>query len=392
MYSVPKSLRIAILLNPFDFKVKGGEYAPQLARELLGKGHTVRGFGAPGGLIPRSGKDPDEDGQRRSNSGLGVVSFKPDVILAYDALSPAAFMGARAARTLKVPLILVEAGTSIGGRFYERFLRWCGERMWGSFVRRYAKILIALDSVAEAQARSEGFDESVIRVLPQGVDLNEFRPGLTSNLLARHRIGGRVLLYIGLVSADRGLEVLINAYAKTLGQGSDWSLVIAGDGLPSARQALRALVDRLGMGSVVRCLPSLRAEEIPGLMGSATLLVVPAVNDGVRGIQIPRAMACGLPVLASDLPRFSDLLENEQSGMLVDAGSIPAWTDALRKAGGAPEARRRWGVRGRELAEERLAWPLIADSVEKLLEQVVQARALEEDEEARKERSPRASA
>lgn len=366
-----RSLRIAILLNPFDLSVKGGEYAPQLARELLGLGHNVRGFGAPPGMIPRSGAELGPDGTELKPEAPGVVGFGPDVIISYDALSPAAFLGARAARKLNVPLILVESGASSGGSRLTRLLRWCGERLWGMFVRRTAFGVVALDPLAAQQALSEGFDEKHVRILPAGVDLATFRPGLSSNFVRRHRIAGRLLLYVGKLSLDRGLQELIHAFARTVGRGHDWSLVLAGDGPTRARQALRAEVDRLGIGAFVKWLPTPRMEEIPGLMGSATLLAVPAVDERVRGIHIPRALACGLPVLASRLPRFADLLEDEESGLFAEPGSVESWSAVIARAAGAPEARKRWRLRAREIAETRLDWAIVAARFEELLFQAV---------------------
>jgi hypothetical protein len=60
---VSDSLRIALLLDPLsvyledplNLRFKWGNHAPQLAQELLSRGHSVRGFGAPPGFIPRSG-------------------------------------------------------------------------------------------------------------------------------------------------------------------------------------------------------------------------------------------------------------------------------------------------------------------------------------------------
>src|SRR5262245_48570719 len=60
-YSVSESLRVALLLDPLSLslagtglRVKWASHAPELAREFLGRGYHVRGFGAPAGLIPRS--------------------------------------------------------------------------------------------------------------------------------------------------------------------------------------------------------------------------------------------------------------------------------------------------------------------------------------------------
>ena len=106
---------------------------------------------------------------------------------------------------------------------------------------------------------------------------------------------------------------------------------------------------------------------MPGLIGSSTLLAVPAVDDSVRGKQIPRAMACGVGVLASDLARLRWLVEDDQTGLLAAPGDRVAWTAVLARAAGAPMARRRWGLRARERAEERFDWAQVAESFEEVL-------------------------
>ncbi|MEO2094393.1 MAG: glycosyltransferase [bacterium] len=356
-----RSLRIAILLNPFDLGVKGGDWAPQLARELLNRGHTVRGFGAPAGVIPRSSEAGDGDGDG------SLLGFAPEIIVAYDALSPAALKGARACHRLEVPLILVESGFSGPGRWHERLLRWLGQKLWGPLVRRRAACVVALDPQAREQALSEGFESNRIEVQGAGVDLQHYRPGLTSSLVSHHRLRGRILLYAGRVGPGRGLECLIEAFARTVGQGRDWTLVLAGDGPLHGRKVLRALADRLGVGARLHWLQRPRAEELPGLMGSATLLCVPAVDDSVRGKQIPRALACGLPVIASKLPRLSALVRDGETGLLVAPGNLDAWSAALTRASASPQARKRWSQRAREVALEEFNWVRVAEDFEALL-------------------------
>ena len=88
--------------------------------------------------------------------------------------------------------------------------------------------------------------------------------------------------------------------------------------------------------------PRPQSDELPGLMGGCTLLVVPATTDDVLGHQIPRAMACGLPVLASNRPRLAALVEAGECGLLLESGDVEAWKSGLMKAAGAPAKRRRW--------------------------------------------------
>lgn len=357
-----RPMRIAILVDPFTLHVKGGDHAPELARELLGRGHTVRGFGAPEGLIPRSGSDPSST---PIPEGPGVAGFAPDAIIAYQALSPAAWLGARVARKRRIPLLLVEVGSRSEESWRAHALRKVGESLWGRFVRHHTSSVVALDPGAEERVLRHGFERERVSLLAPGVDLADFRPGLASGLVLRHHIRGRILLYLGWIGPDRGLETLIHAFANTVGQRSDWSLVIAGDG--PERAALRAHVDRLGIGSCVHWVGTPRIEEVAGLMGSSTLFAVPGLDDSVRGQHIPKAMACGLPVLCSDKPILHFLVEPEGSGLIVPGGDLGAWVEALKRAAMSPEARKRWGRRGREIAEERLAWSQIARQIESRL-------------------------
>ncbi len=292
----------------------------------------------------------------------GLLGFRPHVIVAYDARSPAAWLGARRARRLRVPLILVDEGFPEIGRPLERALRGIGQSLWGRFVRRTAIRWIALDAAARDQALREGYPPDTVLDLDPGLPLTTFRPGLSSHLLSQHDIRGRILLHVGPIAEQHGFEVLVRAFATTVGQRSDWSLVLAGEGL--GRANLRALADRLGVGSRVHWISHLREEEIPGLMGASTLFAAPADDAVADGRAVRWALACGLPVLATQARRYATLLEDDGTGLLAPAGDVAAWTAMLRRAASAPESRRRWGLRARQLAEERFAWPRIAERFE----------------------------
>jgi glycosyltransferase involved in cell wall biosynthesis len=345
---------------------KGLDHAPKLARELLGRGHSVRGFGSAPGTIPHSSEDAGEA------EALGLVAWRPDVLVAYDALSPTAWHGARTARKLDAALVLVEVGIEHPRRVHERGLQWIGERLWGGFVRNTANAVVALDPVAERLALKEGFPQSSITTLAQGVSLERFRPGLSSALVSRHRIRGRYLLYVGRLEESRGVRTLIQAFARTVGQRSDWSLVLAGEG--NDRVSLRAAADRLGVSERVHWLGRPRPEELPALIGASTLLAVPALDDSVRGKQIPRAMGCGIPVLASDRPRLRFFVEPNETGLVAAPGDLAAWSDILQRAASAPNARARWGQRAREVALERFSWARVAEAFEHVLVEAVRSQ------------------
>jgi len=375
---VSPSLRIALLINPFAAR-RGEDHPSSLARELMGLGHTVRAFGAGPDATPHSGNDPSTDGGVVPEEGLGLLGFEPDVILAYDAVSPTAWLGARRARRLAVPLIIVEDGSAPQIGFVERFVRVAGGRVWGRFIRRSVAGVIALDPVTRESVVAEGFAQDAVHLIPPGVDLADYRPGLSSPLPGRHGIRGRILLHVGQIEDGRGLDRLVSAFANTVGRREGWSLVFAGEG--HARPRLRAQVDRLGIGAQVHWMRTPRAEELPGLFGASTLFAAPTPDDERTPLRVAQALACGLPVLASEHARLAGLIEDDGNGLLLQGDSAADWTDGLRSAASSPERRRRWGKRARELAEERFSWAHVAIKVDEVVHASI-ARAQERRAEA----------
>ncbi len=348
-------LRIALLVDPLTVLLKGARHAVELGRELNRRGHDVRLFGAPPGLVTGA-----EAGASTSSAetrpvpigGQTVLGFGPDAVIAYDALSPVALLGSRVARRRGIPLILVEHKLRCESSM-RRVLSRMGETLWGRYVRATAAGLVALDPVAREQAVREGFDPASIRTLPHGVDLERFRPGLSSPLLFRHRIRGRILFHAGSHESHAGLGMLIEAFGRTVGQRGDWSLVIAGR--RKAPPRLRAVAHRTGVGARVHFLRVSDA-DLPALYSSSTLVAQPARDDRTTGVSALRAMACGRPVLATDLPRLRFVIVPEENGLLAVQGDLAAWTRTIQRAASSPEARKRWGRRGREMAQERFAW------------------------------------
>lgn len=354
-----QQLRLALIVDPLTVRLRGGEHATGLARELVRRGHRIGLFGAPPELFP---EHRERDPGWSPESAHGVVGFAPHAVIAYDALSPAAWLGARAARRLHVPLILVEAGTFARGTLFERSLWRIGHSLWGAYVRRTAARLIALDPVARDTALKEGFLGSHSLVILHGVDLECFRPGIPCPLVGRHHIGGRLLSTATALDARAGVDVLLTAFARTVGQRGDWSLVIAGRGPAHAR--LRAHADRLGVASRVHFVGETSFAELAGLYAASTIVAQPSLDDARGALSVLEAMACGAPVIASDLPRLAHLVGEAQCGLLAKPGDAASWTEQLTLAVRSPEARARWGANGLRRAEGELSWSKVAEAFE----------------------------
>ncbi len=351
--------KIAVLLDPLTAVVSDSAHPVGLASQLAEHGHSVRLFGPP---LTALGFDPPRTPEGKVlEVGASVALYRPDVVVAYDALSPAAWLGARSARRGGAPLLLIEAGAWGGGRTAQRVLWRVGESLWGRYVRRTATCVFALEPQALERSLRRGFSNAQVRTVSHGVDLESHRPGRASEELARRRIAGRVLSARADYSAPQRVEALIEGFAATVGQRDDWSLVVASDGPAPARVVKCAY--RSGAGARTHFL-SLNDESLAPLLSSSTLFA--ALGEaGARAVwDVERALACGAPTLVVAGGRGAHLVEHDVRGWTLERPDARGWAQALSHAASAPQARRRWSRAARQFALERLSWAGVVRALE----------------------------
>ena len=110
------------------------------------------------------------------------------------------------------------------------------------------------------------------------------------------------------------------------------------------------------------------------LLAVVAALLVPVLDDDVASLKIRRSMACGVPVIASDVARLSGLVQNDVNGLVVEAGDLGAWQAAISRLAADPARRERWGQSALRQAGERFVWPEVANRFEEVLEDVVAER------------------
>ncbi len=369
---VTRPLRIALVVDPLSARLLGGEHAAGLARSLSARGHEVGLFGADfpapfqgevsgepsaSSAVAPTAVERRRSSRKHSRGRRELLAFRPQAIIAYDAMSPTACQAAQTARRLRTSLVLVEHGAgNHAARTLLRGLSRVGSTLWGPYVRRTASCVVALDPWSMSQARREGFPLDRVRVVPHGVDTGRFRPGLPSSLTARHRIQGRIVLAVGALETESRHELVLEAFARTVGQRADWSLVIAGAG--SQRDRLRAVADRAGVGARVHWVGELSESELPGALSSATIAVLASADP--RAVLLAKLLACGVPIVVEAGGR-AEFLVGDQCGVTVPRGG---WATGLSLAASAPESRQRWSLEARRIAESKLDWSHVAAEFE----------------------------
>jgi len=228
-------------------------------------------------------------------------------------------------------------------------------------------------------------DPTRIHVIPPGVDLDVFRPIPRDE--AFRALGEdpcqRMILFVGRMDPVKGLDTLVRALALVLDRDpavlEDACLVVAGgDKVEGRRQDMDAelahvdaLRRELGLGALVRFVGSLPQDALPYWYNAAELVVVPSRYESF-GLVALEAMACGTPVIASDVGGLSTLIRDGRTGFLVPDNDPQALADKLAPLLALPEIRDTLGEHGVATAEA-YGWPVIAEQVEALYERVLHA-------------------
>ncbi|MFF0459089.1 glycosyltransferase [Streptomyces mexicanus] len=222
------------------------------------------------------------------------------------------------------------------------------------------------DEVQELAAM--GISPRRVSVVPCGVDAAHFHPGADpATAPAPGRARRHRLLACGRLVPRKGYDLAIRALSRI----PNTELLLAGgpppehlDGDPEARR-LRELADREGVGDRVHLLGAVDPGRMPALMRSADLVLCTPVYEPF-GIVPLEAMACAVPVVATDVGGHRDSVADGRTGRLVAPGDPDAVAAAVRDLLGSDRVRRRYGTAGRARVLARFTWPRVADGVEQV--------------------------
>jgi glycosyltransferase involved in cell wall biosynthesis len=200
-----------------------------------------------------------------------------------------------------------------------------------------------------------------------GVDTERFSPQQRSAEV-RSGLPGEgkcIALYAGLHGLAQGLDQLLEAAARL--RNDDLRFLLVGDGTEKASlvEAARAQ----GLDNVTFH-PARPREEIPGLLASADIAIVPLKRRLIGAVpsKLYEAMASGLPVVLVAEGEPADIVRSTGSGIVVAPGDIDGLAGAVRQLARSPDARLRFGVAAREAAVERFDRRRLCDEFIQALE------------------------
>ena len=196
-----------------------------------------------------------------------------------------------------------------------RLLLWAVERAGG------------ITSVCEALKRrlvEWGAPESKVRVVLHGVDLDLFQPVDRDEVRRRLGLSGTVLLSVGHAARRKGHHLAIEALRDL----PEATLLIAGDGW--YLDGLRDLALSFGVAERARFLGHVEQEALKEYYSAADALVLASSREGIANV-LMESMACGAPVIATDVWGTPEAVNCPEAGVLMEERSAPALVKAARR-------------------------------------------------------------
>jgi glycosyltransferase involved in cell wall biosynthesis len=208
--------------------------------------------------------------------------------------------------------------------------------------------------------------ESRIRVLPSGVDTQLFSPGPRNTaVLQQWGIGPEdpVILFMGTIYKFSGLDRIIREFRKILSQHPNARLLIVGCGEDEER--LKQLSIEAGLSSHVVFGGLHPYSALVDIIRSSDICINPfELNDITRDIlptKLFQYLACGKPVIATELPGTLPFLSGEDHGMIYC--SLDCFADSISSLLDVPERRAELGRKGVEITRAKYEWSRIAETM-----------------------------
>ena len=313
----------------------------------------------------------------------GILAFAREKGLRYDLIHSHYWMSGLAAESLKR-----EWGTPIVHMFHtlgemkNRVARTDAEREGIYRLEGERTVLAAADRVVAATSAEKAqlewlykADARKLVIIPPGVDVSQFYPIPADE--ARQFIGvpssDRIVLFVGRIEPLKGLETLIRAMACLNLRGPQkpvYLVIIGGDpgaapqDMTAEMTRIQALCDQLCMGKLVLFLGKRGQDTLPYYYSAAELLVMPSHYESF-GMVALEAMACGVPVIASQVGGLAFLVQDGQTGYHVPDGDPEALCERLTALLDDAALRRRLGEQAATYAQN-YSWDRIAAQITEL--------------------------
>ncbi len=286
-------------------------------------------------------------------------NFNFDIILA-TWVYPDGYGSYLLAKELGKPIIIKAHGSDINA-----YTNYTGRRKKIAAALNGANKVIAVSKGLKEKIAGIGVSEDKIALLYNGINTKLFHPLDLQACREELNIpkGKKVILYAGNFVQGKGIEHLIEAFLQKFGNSPEYFLCLTGGGI--LKKKLVRKVNAGGMKDNVLFVDRLSHDKMPVLMNACDVFCLPSLNEGCPNV-ILEAMACGKPVVGSNVGGIPELITAGKTGLLTKPADPASLAQVLENA-----VHKNWDAAAIRASVEKLSWEENALTLKKILEESI---------------------
>jgi len=301
-----------------------------------------------------------------------INAYRPHVLHAHT--SKAGFLGCMAARRERVPAVVLAPHGHVfkeGAEIPGVPARGLGRRLLLAACRRnvkYADVVVAPNESERLEGIRYGLWEASEAVtVPNGVDTGRFRPRDGSEARRRLRLSAeaRVVGTVARLTREKGIDYAVESLRRLPGV----FLVVVGDG--PERESLETMAASLGVDG--RTIFLGEREDVEEILPAFDVCLVPSRTES-HGMTAAEALACGVPVVASDVGGLRSLVVDGRTGLLVKRGDTAGYGAAVARLLGDPSLAAHLARAGRAHIEENFSYDAMVSGTLNLYRRLLASR------------------
>jgi teichuronic acid biosynthesis glycosyltransferase TuaC len=276
-----------------------------------------------------------------SKYAIKNIKPKPDLIHAHFSY-PDGFGMIGLAKKWNIPLVISALGTIERKVAYE-----------GSYTSRliieamsFADRVLSVSEDLRLHIVNLGINENKVIVVPNGVDTEKFKPLEKENArnLLNLPVDKNIVLFVGALRSIKGVDYLIEAAKDFVNTNTELYMVGRDDGL---KKSLLKMAYELKITDRIKFVGPVNHEDVPLWISASDILVLPSLSEGRPNVVL-EALACEVPVVATDVGGIPELIINGETGYLVPAKDSQELSEKVNKLLEDESLREKMGKLGRK--------------------------------------------
>ena len=301
---------------------------------------------------------------------LALLAEDFDVIHAHLPTPWSSDWSAFAAKAKGKPLVLTYHNDIVGKGFEGNIAGLYNSTGLQLLLKAASRIIITQPNYISASIYLKNH-KNKIKVVPNGVDTNRFRPKGEGEKRLKSR---KVLFFLGVLDKFhkyKGLDCLLKAMLIVKREMPDIKLAVGGSGELQGHYMDMAV--RLGLSKNVEFLGRIPEETLPECYNRCDAFILPSVSAKQEGfgIVLLEAMACAKPVISTEIVGVAEDVKRSDAGRIIQPKDAGALAQAILEVFRNKEEAGEMGRRGRRLVEEKYTWEKVGKEMVRIYKELI---------------------